>query len=144
MKNTAFFKYATALFISLAYSNSCLSVTFDEFAKSLARVESSNNPKSFNSKENAIGLYQIRPLYFKDAQVFDKDLAKYTHKDCFDPRVAKRVVWAYFMKYEKTSLINGNWENLAKLHNGGCGWKSKTGKVKSNLDTYWTKVQKYL
>lgn len=133
------------ILLSILLSSSIgLCADFDSFTRALGRVESSNNPKAYNSKELAIGLYQIRPGYFRDAQLFDKDLAKYTHKDCFDPRVAKRVVWAYFMKYEKNSLQNGNWENLAKLHNGGCGWRTKTGKVKSNLDTYWMKVSKNL
>jgi hypothetical protein len=30
------------------------------------------------------------------------------------------------------------------LHNGGSGWKTKTGQAKNNLDIYWKKFQKLM
>ena len=52
---------------------------FDKFVGAIAKVESSNNPKAINKKENALGLYQIRPAYFKDAQESDKNLKEFNH-----------------------------------------------------------------
>ena len=113
---------------------------FNDFCKAVAKVESSGNPLAYNSKENAIGIYQIRSAYFKDAQNFDKELSRFTHKDCYNPEVAKRVVWAYMSRYESKALNNNDFQSMARAHNGGCGWRSK-----ANLtNNYWSKVSKQL
>ena len=117
---------------------------FDQYCEALAKVESSNNPRAYNANENAIGLYQIRAAYFKDAQAFDPDLKGYSHKDCFTPAVGKRVVWAYAARYEPSALRKMDVEVLAKLHNGGVKWQDKDGRAKKNLEIYWAKVRKYL
>lgn len=139
-----FLKYITVLSIAFSCSDNCLSITFDDFARAVAKVESSNNPKAYNSSERAIGIFQVRPGYFKDAQDYDRELLKYKHTDCYNPQIAKRIIWSYFMRYEPQALKNNNWEILSRLHNGGCGWRTKTGKVKSNLDNYWAKVKSNL
>ncbi len=115
-------------------------IDFNQFAAALIKVESSGNPLAFNKKENAKGALQVRPAYFKDAQIFDSELRKYSHDHCFDKRVAVRVLWAYCSKYEPQALKRGDWETLARLHNGGCGWADKQGKAKTNLNNYWQKV----
>ena len=115
----------------------CFSVSaadLDSFLRALAKVESSNNCKAVNKKENALGLYQIRPAYFKDSGV------KAKHGDVFKPDVAKKVVLAYFQKYEPTALKNLDFETLARCHNGGCGWRRN----KSATNGYWQKVKKNL
>lgn len=117
---------------------------FDQYCEALAKVESSNNARAYNATEKAIGLYQIRPAYFKDAQAFDPDLKSYSHKDCFTPAVGKRVVWAYAARYEPTALRKMDTETLAKLHNGGVKWQDKDGRAKKNLEIYWAKIKKFL
>lgn len=115
----------------------CFSVPaadLNSFLGALAKVESSNNSKAVNKKENALGLYQIRPGYFKDSGV------KAKHNDVFKPDVAKKVVLAYFQKYEPTALKNLDFETLARCHNGGCGWRRN----KSATNDYWQKVKKNL
>ncbi len=122
-------------------NNTCFSsnlTNFNHFLGILARVESSNNPKAYNKSENAIGIYQIRLNYFIDATKYDKNLAKYEHSDCFNPEISKLVVKAYFGKYSKTN----DFEEWARLHNGGPNWKNKTGKSKENLNRYWENFQK--
>lgn len=147
---TNILKYAIILSISFLCSNSCLSATFDQrhsfddFARAVAKVESNNNSKAIGDNGKARGILQIHETCFIDAKSFDKELNRFKYNDVFNPQVSKRVLWAYCAKYEKEALKNGNWEILARLWNGGCGWRTKTGKVKSNLDTYWTKVQKSL
>jgi len=81
-----------------------------------------------------LGIYQIRPAYFKDANV------KGNHSQVFDPVFARSVCEAYFKKYEKKALDNGDFETLARCHNGGCGWR----KNKSATDSYWKKIKKNL
>lgn len=118
--------------------------TFEQFCAALAAVESSNNARAFNEKENAIGIYQIRPDYFRDAKDFDKSLAKYRHDDCYNRTVAKMVITAYFKRYTPKAFKDKDFEVLAKLHNGGCRWMNKDAKTQEKLSNYWLKVQKHL
>ena len=113
---------------------------FNEFCNALAKVESSGNPRAYNAKEKAIGLLQIRPAYFKDAADFDKELSRFSHKDCYNPQVAKRVVWAYMARYESKALKTNDFQSMARSHNGGCGWRSKP----TLTNGYWSKVSKNL
>ena len=106
----------------------------NKFLDALAKVESSGNAKAINKKETALGIYQIRPAYFKDSGVKGK------HSDVFKPEVARKVVLGYFQKYEPTALKNLDFETLARCHNGGNNFR----KHKSKTDVYWNKVKKYL
>ena len=106
----------------------------NKFLDALAKVESSGNSRAVNKKENALGLYQIRPAYFKDSGV------KAKHSDVFKPEVARKVVLGYFQKYEPTALKNLDFETLARVHNGGCGWR----KNKAATNGYWKKIQNNL
>ena len=123
-------KYIFSFFIVLCVN----AANMDSFLNALAKVESSNNPKAINKKENALGIYQIRPAYFKDSNV------KGNHEQVFDPVFARRVCEAYFKKYEKKAFDNGDFETLARCHNGGCGWR----KNKSATNGYWQKIKKNL
>jgi len=124
----------------LALCLSCSATPFDQFCSALGKVESGENPRALNSKERAIGIYQIRPAYFKDAKEFDKSLSTYSHKDCYDPAVAKMVVHAYLERYARHALSSGDFETLARLHNAGPGWAHK----KSATNNYWEKIKKNL
>ena len=108
--------------------------TKEDLFRAMAQVESSGNPKAINAKETALGIYQIRPAYFKDAEIGGK------HTDVYDPIVAKKVVLAYFQRYEPEALKNNDIETLARCHNGGNSWR----KHKSKTDIYWNKIQKHL
>ena len=92
----------------LLVSFSVSAADLNAFLDAVAKVESSNNPKAINKKESAFGLYQIRPAYFKDSGV------KAKHGDVFKPEVARKVVLAYFQKYEPTALKNLDFETLAR------------------------------
>lgn len=107
---------------------------FDKFLKILAVVESSNNPKAYNKSEKAIGIYQIRPDYFKDAQEFNKELINFTHSDCYNPEISKIVVKSYLSRYCKEN----DFESWARCHNAGWNWKKKLNKT----DKYWAKFKK--
>jgi len=120
------------------------SASFHDFAEAIAQIESRNNPKAIGDNGRAIGNLQIQLKCFQDAAKFDKELAKYQYSHCFDPRVSKRVLWAYCSKYEPRALQNGDWVTLAKLWNSGCGWKSKTGAAKTRAIIYSEKLKKEL
>lgn len=123
-------KYLFSLFIVCSIN----AADINSFFAALGKVESSNNPRAINKKEYALGIYQIRPGYFKDSKIGGK------HESVYDTAIAKKVCLAYFAKYEPQALKNNDFETLARLHNGGCGWR----KNKSNTDIYWSKIKKNL
>ncbi len=88
----------------------------------------------FNKKETALGIYQIRPGYFKDSRV------KGNHEQVFNPAFARSVCEAYFKRYEPAAFASGDFETLARLHNNGPSW----AKSKSKTNQYWNKIQKNL
>ena len=121
------------LFALLCAISAC-AANLDPLFAALGKVESSGNSKAVNKKETALGIYQIRPAYFQDSKV------KGNHEQVFDPVFARRVCEAYFKKYEKKAFDNGDFETLARCHNGGCGWR----KNKSATNGYWQKIKKNL
>jgi soluble lytic murein transglycosylase-like protein len=108
--------------------------TKEDLFRAMAQVESSGNPKAINAKETALGIYQIRPMYFLDAGV------KGAHSQVYDPTVARKVCERYFMRYEPKAFANNDIETLARLHNAGPNWR----KNKSSTDKYWNKIKKHL
>jgi hypothetical protein len=106
--------------------------TKEDLFRAMAQVESSGNPKAINAKETALGIYQIRPMYFLDAGVSGP------HTQVYDPAVARKVCERYFMRYEPKAFANNDIETLARLHNGGPNWRKK------NTDKYWNKIKKHL
>jgi soluble lytic murein transglycosylase-like protein len=101
--------------------------------KALAIVESGNNPLAYNKKENAAGLYQIRPIYLKDVNRFSKE--QFNLADRFDPVKSARIVTLYLQHY----CPGGSLEMMARVHNGGPAGHKKAGTLK-----YWLKVKVYL
>ena len=119
---------------ALLFAISASAANLDPFFAALAKVESSGNAKAVNKKENALGIYQIRAAYFKDSRV------KGNHEQVFNPVFARSVCEAYFKRYEPAAFASGDFETLARCHNGGCGWR----KNKSATDSYWKKIKKNL
>lgn len=113
--------------------------TLDDLLAAIVQVESGGNPAAVGDGGRAIGPFQIWEVYFRDAQSFDKSLKNVQYKDVTNLTVAKKVVLAYFRRYEPIASKNLNFEVLARLHNGGPGWRNKSSTVQ-----YWKKVKKYL
>jgi len=122
------------IIVVLLLSVSAQAANLDGFFAALAKVESSGNAKAVNKKENALGIYQIRPAYFKDSRV------KGNHEQVFNPVFARSVCEAYFKRYEPAALASGDFETLARCHNGGNSWRRN----KSATDKYWQKIKKNL
>jgi hypothetical protein len=113
--------------------------TLDDLLSAIVQVESGGNPAAVGDGGRAIGPFQIWEVYFRDAQSFDKSLKGIQYKDVTNLTVAKKVVLAYFRRYEPMASKNLNFEVLARLHNGGPGWRGKSSTVQ-----YWNKVKKNL
>jgi soluble lytic murein transglycosylase-like protein len=100
----------------------------------IAQVESSGNPLAYNKKENAAGLYQIRPIYLRDVnRILGQET--YTLADRFDPVKAQAIVTIYLAHYGKGKTL----EQLARIHNGG-----NSGDKKASTLKYWQKVKAIL
>jgi soluble lytic murein transglycosylase-like protein len=119
---------------ALLFAISASAANLDPFFAALAKVESSGNPKAVNKKENALGIYQIRPAYFQDSKV------KGNHSQVFNPVFARQVCEAYFKRYAPEAYAKGDFESLARLHNSGPAF----AKRKSLTDSYWSKIKKNL
>jgi hypothetical protein len=118
----------------LLFAISASAANLDPFFAALGKVESSGNAKAVNKKENALGIYQIRPAYFQDSKV------KGNHSQVFDPTFARRVCEAYFKRYAPEAYAKGDFESLARLHNSGPSF----AKRKSLTDGYWSRIKKNL
>jgi hypothetical protein len=70
----------------------------------------------------AIGPYQIHEGYWLDSRQPGR------YADCRGEPYARRVVLAYFKRYEPEALARGDADILARLHNGG-----PTRRVKAHL-----------
>jgi len=87
---------------------------FDQLLESIATVESNNNPQAYNKKEDAVGLYQIRPIYQKDVnRILGEE--KYTSQDRWNPIKSREMVEIYLNHYGKDK----SFEEMARIHNGG-------------------------
>jgi hypothetical protein len=90
------------------------------FAKALCTIESScrlNPPDGDNGQ--SIGPFQIQRAYWLDAIRNWHELAEYDYEMCRYPWYAQAVVLSYAAKWSPQELKNGNWEVIARRHNGG-------------------------
>jgi soluble lytic murein transglycosylase-like protein len=110
----------------------------DRFLQALAWVESRGNPSAVGDQGKAIGIYQIHRSYWADAVEHDKSIGG-RYEDCYDPAYARRIVVAYMSRY---APANATYEQLARLHNGGCSiLKRKGTKAWHNTTAYWHKIR---
>ncbi len=101
------------------------------FFHALHQVEASGRKgpiKGDNGK--ALGPLQIHLDYWKDAGVPGQ------YSDCADLAYSKRVVLAYLKRYAPAALKAGDWEILARIHNGGPRGHRRKATVQ-----YWRKVK---
>ena len=113
----------------------------DDFLEAVRMVESTGNDNAVGDGGKAIGPFQIHKAYWKDAVEFDKTLGG-SYEDCYDRDYARRVVIAYMTRYAPKGATQ---EQLARLHNGGCGiLKRKGTKAWNETTAYWNKIQKRL
>ncbi|MGE5611836.1 MAG: hypothetical protein ACM359_21490 [Bacillota bacterium] len=81
----------------------------------------------------AKGPYQIKREYWKDAGVRGRYL------QVRDKKYAEKVMLSYWKKYAPQALKHGDYQTLARIHNGG-----PTGHKKASTAKYWSRVRKHL
>ena len=128
-RSTALGLLLLALIPSTVHGRS-VEVSHDQILNALIQVESNGN-------DEAIGCLQIWKAYWHDATEFS-DVGG-TYKDCFRREYAKKIVNAYMMRYCKKAWLTGDWEIVARIHNGG-----PRGGSKKSTEKYWLKVRKVL
>ncbi len=127
------------LFLVLAAP--AVSQTFDQFATALAQVESGQNDAAVGDGGAALGRFQIHRCYWQDAVAFDRTIGG-CYEDVRDPVYARKVIRAYFSRYAAKELAAGNWEHLARIHNGGPRiHRRQQSKAWDNTTVYWSKVR---
>lgn len=94
-------------------------------------IESSNNPKAFNKKENAAGIIQIRPIMLKEINsLFGYE--KYSLEDRWDVDKSFEM----FKLFQVTFNPSLSFEIGSRMWNGG-----RQGHTKESTLIYWHKIK---
>jgi len=128
-------KYLTLILLFLfifAYCSFSAPVP-EPFFKALHQVETSGRLGPIRGSAGELGPFQIRMAYWKDSGV------KGSFPQCSDLTYSKRVVEAYLNRYCPKAVQAHDYEQMARVHNGG-----PAGMKVSSTVGYWRKVQKVL
>jgi len=102
-------------------------------------VESSRGKTLVGDGGKAIGPYQIWESYWRDAVEFNKTIGG-SYTDCMDKAYSEKVIRAYWARYAPKGATL---EQLARIHNGGCGILSKEHSIKEKDRKAWDNTTKY-
>jgi len=107
-------------------------ITIDTLLNAVMAVESNFDTMAYNSKENAAGVLQIRPIMVREVnRLLGED--KYTLKDRWSK--AKSIE---MFNVIRSHLKGASDEEIARTWNGGYN-----GHKKQNTLKYWQKVKQY-
>ncbi len=98
-------------------------------------VESGGRSGAIQGRHGELGPYQISKAYWEDATKFDSALQG-TFQDVTSPDYAERVIEAYMMRWVPQAWGQGDYEIIARTHNGG-----PRGSTKASTLPYWRRVQ---
>ncbi len=96
----------------------------EDFFRAIAHVESGGDDTAIGDGGASLGQYQIGLAYWRDAWGLDREpvtdamRARY-RREVVDPATARRTMLAYWRRYCPAALEAGDWETLARVHNGG-------------------------
>jgi hypothetical protein len=113
--------------------------------RAIAQVESHGNASAHNSKEDAVGIVQIRPIVVEDVNRINKlegRSERFDLNDRYSPDKSRRMFDVYLTYYGDRLHRLGKpvtYQTLAKTWNGG-----PDGYKKSAAETYWQKVKREL
>lgn len=111
----------------------------DSFWRALHAVESGGKLGAIKGdKGAALGPYQLHKAYWLDSGV------KGSYSQCADLAYARAVVSAYMQRHAARAWASGDCRTLAMVHNGGPQALKAKGQKRTNLETYWKKIQKHL
>ena len=121
-------------------------VTITDVIYAIENVESNRFPYAINTKENALGCLQIRPIMIADYnRITGEDLP---HDVAYNRSMSYIIASTIFNHYIK-GIKNPTAKHLAFIWNGGGGaWRRvdnpKDDRKQKMLDAYWEKVKLYL
>ena len=111
-------------------------VNLKTFLNALHQVESGGKlGRIVGDHGKALGPLQIHREYWNDV----KNIVGGKYENVEDLNYAKNTVIKYFLKYAKEALQNGDWEKLARIHNGG-----PRGDKNPKTLGYWERVKRHL
>ena len=119
----------------------CVPPSFDTrpLLHAMYAVESGGGKVLVGDGGKAIGPYQIWETYWRDAVQHDPSIGG-VYADCMGKEYSERVIAAYWSRYAPRGATA---EQLARIHNGGCGiLKRKGTKAWHNTTAYWNKIRK--
>lgn len=128
--------------VTLTICLTSLYLNAKDIYSAIAEVESNTNDNAVNIKEDAVGRYQIRPIYVRDVnRISGKN---YSLQDRYDAQKAREIVQIYTDHYAEIYRRRTGKpitdEVIARIHNGG-SWR---GAIKPCTEKYWKKVKKAL
>ena len=130
-------RYTLALMVSLILSATVHADPkgLEKFLSAIRQVETGGMKDSGigakGDKGKSIGPYQIQQGYWQDARLTG------TWEQCLtDKSYSEQVMIAYWKRYCPKAFEAGDWETLARVHNGG----PKGYKKKATLG-YWDRVK---
>lgn len=104
----------------------------NDLLDAMAMIESGGDPNKVGDNGQAVGMFQIHPIYVRDVNRI-LGFPAFSLKDRWCPEKSRRMT-TYYIRHYGRSL-----EQMARCHNGGPkGWKKK-----STLP-YWKKVKAQL
>ena len=134
------------IFIFIGLLSSLQAITITDVIYAIEKVESNNDPYAINTKENALGALQIRPIMFADYnRITGEDLQ---HDVVYNRSMAYIIAYTIFNHYIK-GIKKPTAKHLAFIWNGGGGARHRVENPKNdqkqkNLDIYWNKVKMHL
>ena len=101
-------------------------------------VESRGRANAVGDGGRSIGPYQIQRAYWQDAVSHIPAIGG-RYEDVRDRRYAEAIILSYWDRYAREALRRGDYEVLARVHNGG-----PRGHRKAATLAYWYRVRRAL
>lgn len=105
----------------------------NDLLDAMTQVESGGDVNAVGDQGRSIGPLQIQRGYWRDARVPGR------YEQVRTPAYARRVVVAYWHRYCADALRRGDFETLARVHNGG-----PAGARKAATKPYWDRTRKQM
>jgi len=126
------------LFILLLTNYSVFSAELDaRFLKTLAFVESNNNPRAYNPRNKEMGIFQVTPICYKDVQKINPKFNSFPRNYCYDSNFCYVVLITYLNFYEPTAVKNKDCDSLLRLWNSGPNWRNKKNKTNNYVRRFF-------
>lgn len=141
MKINIYLKLALLVVIVLFLASTVFGANITPVPKPLLdemnQVEASGKRANVTKGDNgaARGPFQIHFKYWHDACEYDSTIGG-TYADCEGYDYSVKIVTAYMNRFAKAHLVSGNYQAIARIHNGG----PSGDKSKRTLD-YWRKYK---